>query len=190
MTRGNLRFCSVAQIARGALAEDKDEFVFTAIEAAHPAGRLVPPAKVDQLAECRLGSGEQFPHVPPVHADIGKGAISVVLGKQLQAIAHKRHEFRRGHFPHGHEEMLVLILSLAPGMALDRHVVGWVGKDHARQLFAYHLAEQRRIAHIPACEAMGAKSPTIAKLHDCLLLGRYGRLEGQGLLRKLPGIAH
>ena len=55
--------------------EDEDEFVLGAAEAAQSAIGLVPDAQVLELREDCITRIQQFPHVPPVHAYEGDGAV-------------------------------------------------------------------------------------------------------------------
>jgi hypothetical protein len=52
-------------------------------------------------------------------------------------------------------------------VAVDRHVVGRIGKHHRRPLLAHQIPKDRDIDHIGAQHAMPAQQPQIAGLADC-----------------------
>lgn len=69
-------------VRRGADLKDKDQFVFGAIECPHAAVGLVPNPHILQFREGGFASLQQFPHVPPVHADECYRAVPADGGSQ------------------------------------------------------------------------------------------------------------
>nr|WP_309628292.1 hypothetical protein [Brevundimonas sp.] len=67
------------QVGRAALAEQEDQFVTGAIEAAHPASLLVP---YDQVQPIQFGGGRRSERVldmPVIHAVVDQATIDQVL---------------------------------------------------------------------------------------------------------------
>ena len=60
----------VVAVGTAAGLEDEDQLMLASVQRAHPAIVFDPDAEVLEFGVRLTACGEQFPHVPPIHADI------------------------------------------------------------------------------------------------------------------------
>jgi hypothetical protein len=169
----------VVAVRPAALFEDEDELVLAAVERAHAGVVLDPNADIFELAIGFSAGGQQFVEVAPVHADVVQRSAGAEGGKVAAGPAEKSGERGFVHLARSHRKRTMVDCAEAARMALDRHVVGWVGEDHGGAVLAHQRCEDLGIEGVAAHGAMMAEEPQIADLAD----RRLGRDLGHGISR-------
>ena len=114
--------------------EGEDQLVLGAIEGPHAAIGLVPDAEVLHFRKDVFARVEEFPHVAPVHADEGDGAVFGCRCGLGEGLLEERRELAPRHLSGGEGELPVPDRAEPRNMAVDRHVVGRVGEDEVGRL--------------------------------------------------------
>ena len=104
--------------------------------------------------------------MPPVHADEGGLAGWLDAFIRLRAAVRNSVKASGVHFAGGHHELPVPDLAEARYMAVDRDVVGRIGKRRRRPLGSHQLGVRRLVAGVAAEESVPADEPQIADAAD------------------------
>jgi hypothetical protein len=149
-------------VRRCAVLEHADQLVLRAIEGALPGIALVPDQEVLPLAVARAGGGQQLGEMAP----IDKQEMDRSIGAEGDGVADKaRQEGGEGllaHLARSHREFAVTGLAAADGVPLDRHVVGWIGDHHLRELALQQRPVGGLAQGVAADQTMPPEFPDVA----------------------------
>jgi hypothetical protein len=153
----------------GADLEGEHKLVLRAVEGAHAAVGLVPDAEVLEFGEDLLAGGEQFAHVPPVHAHESDRSVPTAVRRGAQGLHQERGEGVPRHLAYPHRELAMAHPAEAADMAVNRHVVWWIGEDEVDLLGS----KKRLIIGRPPCistdQTMTPELPDVSHPTDRLL---------------------
>ena len=149
------------EMRRRANAIDEDQFVLRTVKGAHPSVRLVPDAKIEEVAIDPLAHRGDVIHVPPIHANEVYGAIARDASAGAEGFGKKSPERFVRHLSGRHRE-----LPAPPpcvGVAVDPNIVGRIQEGRIdRSIVPDDLAEEVEVATIAATNAMLATNPDVA----------------------------
>src|SRR2546430_1861367 len=95
----------------------------------------------------------------PIHAHVVERPGITVLCELFQDRGQEADELGGSHLPGRHPKFAMADASLAGDMARDRYVVGWVGKDDARQSALHPCVISGVLEGAAAEEAMRPQLP-------------------------------
>src|SRR5215469_10987457 len=150
----------------GALLEDENKLVLTAIKRAHPCIVLGPDAEILELAVGRAGGGQQFFEMAPVHADVVQRPGRTEGDEIAEGANEKSSEFGFVHLARCHRERTVMDRTEAARVTVDLDVVGRVCEDRGGSFRTHQCREGSGIKGAAAQEPMMAKKPEITELAD------------------------
>src|SRR5688500_15684125 len=81
----------------------------------------------------------------------------------------------RRHLARSHGELAMAGLAQTADVAVNRHVIGRVGKDQIRPLISQKGADRLSASRVPADEPMTPEEPHIAETGHCGVLVGEGR---------------
>jgi hypothetical protein len=134
------------------------------VETAHAGVRFRPYDQIERGQPQSRCGGVSDRQAAPIDERAENSSIYQVWKDGIHPLLVKLEELCIGHFSGRHHEFPMI----APGhVPPDRDIEGFIGEDHARDIYPHELFDEGRIGSVSADQAMGAEQEQIAYLSDC-----------------------
>ena len=106
---------------------------------------------------------EQLAHMAPVHADVGDRPVAHDSGDVAEGLGEEAGELRPAHLAGGKGELAVLDRAEPADVAVDLHVVGWIGEDEVGPSAVHQRFEVDRAPRVAAQQPVTSELPEVAR---------------------------